>query len=417
MSICGLDFGTSNTTLGTIISDVPVLAALESDHVTIPSAIFYRADAGVHIGRRAIEAYVEGDAGRLMRSLKSVLGTSLIDETTRVGRERVRFRDVIAYYTGAVKRRAEQVVGYPLLQVVHGRPVHFVEDDPAGDAKAEATLRDIAGSVGFRDISFQFEPIAAALDYERQIGSEEIALIADIGGGTSDFSIVRLSPQRHRHTERKDDILANDGVRIGGTDFDRYLSLGVVMPLLGYRSAMKRAELVVPSGYFHDLATWSSINRMYDPKVIGQVRQVRYEAAQPELLDRLVRVLDEQRGHTIAMDVEGAKISLSEKAKSSIALDWIEKGLEIGVKRKDLVNHTQRLADRIEARIDICLRQAGLTGADIDAVFLTGGSVQLAHVRKAITSKLPEARAIDGDTFGAVGKGLTIEAARRYGTS
>jgi hypothetical chaperone protein len=190
-----------------------------------------------------------------------------------------------------------------------------------------------------------------------------------------------------------------------------------VMPLLGYRSAMKRAELDVPSGYFHDLATWSSINRMYDPKVIGQVRQVRYEAQQPELLDRLVRVLDEQRGHTIAMDVEGAKIDLSEKAKSSIALGWIEKGLEIDVKRKDLVNHTQRLADRIEARIDICLKQAGLAGADIDAVFLTGGSVQLAHVRKAITSKLPAARAIDGDTFGAVGKGLTIEAARRYGTS
>ena len=417
MSICGLDFGTSNTTLGTIVGDGPVLVTLEGDHVTVPSAIFYRADAGVHIGRRAIEAYVEGDAGRLMRSLKSVLGTSLIDETTRVGRERVRFRDVIAYYIGAVKRRAEQVVGCQLLRVVHGRPVHFVEDDPAGDAKAEATLRDIAETVGFDDISFQFEPIAAALDYERQIGSEEIALIADVGGGTSDFSIVRLSPERHRHAERKDDILANDGVRIGGTDFDRYLSLGVVMPLLGYRSAMKRAELDVPSGYFHDLATWSSINRMYDPKVIGQVRQVRYEAAQPELLDRLVRVLDEQRGHTIAMDVESAKINLSEKAKSSIALDWIEKDLKVDVGRRDLVNHTRRLADRIEARIGICLKQAGLTGADIDAVFLTGGSVQLAHVRKAITSKLPAARAIDGDTFGAVGKGLAIEAARRYGTS
>jgi hypothetical chaperone protein len=417
MSVCGLDFGTSNTTLGTVIGDFPVLAALEGDHVTIPSAIFYKADAVVHIGRRAIEGYVEGDAGRLMRSLKSVLGTSLIEETTRLGRERVGFRDVIAYYVGAVKRRAEQAVGYPLRKVVHGRPVHFIDDNPAGDAEAEATLRDIARTVGFDDISFQFEPIAAALDYERQIGSEEIALIADIGGGTSDFSIVRLSPERHRHAERKDDILANDGVRIGGTDFDRYLSLGVVMPLLGYRSAMKRAGLDVPSGYFHDLATWSSINRMYDRKVIGEIRQVRYEAERPELLDRLVRVLDEQRGHSIAMDVEGAKISLSEKPKSSIALDWIEKGLEAGVRRQDLVNHTQRLADRIEARIDICLKQAGLAGADIDAVFLTGGSVQLAHVRKAITSKLPAAQAIDGDTFGAVGKGLTIEAARRYGTS
>ncbi len=417
MSICGLDFGTSNTTLGTIIGDSPVLAALEGDHVTIPSAIFYKADAGAHIGRRAIEAYVEGDAGRLRRSVKSVLGTTLIDETTRVGRERVSFRDVIAYYIGAVKRRAEEAVGYELRNVVHGRPVHFVDDNPAGDAKAEATLRDIARQIGFDDISFQFEPIAAALDYERQIATEEIALIADIGGGTSDFSIVRLSPERHRHAERKDDILANDGVRIGGTDFDRYLSLGVVMPLLGYRSAMKREDIDVPSSYFHDLATWSSINRMYDQKVIREIRQVRYEAKQPELLDRLVRVLDEQRGHTLAMDVEGVKIGLSETPKSSIALDWIEKGLEAGVRRKDLVGHTQRLADRIEARIDICLKQAGLAGTDIDAVFLTGGSVQLAHVRKAITAKLPAARAIDGDTFGAVGKGLTIEAARRYGTS
>src|SRR5260221_8666112 len=153
-----------------------------------------------------------------MRSLKSVLGTSLIDETTKTGRERTSFRDVIAYYLGAVKRRAEVATGHQLRNVVHGRPVHFVDNNPVSDRKAEATLRDIASDIGFDEVTFQFEPIAAALDYERQINSEEIALIADIGGGTSDFSIVRLSPERHRHAERKDDILANDGVRIGGTD-------------------------------------------------------------------------------------------------------------------------------------------------------------------------------------------------------
>src|SRR6201996_6196454 len=335
MSICGLDFGTSNTTLGTIEGHAPVLATLETDQTTIPSAIFYEADGAVLIGRKAIGAYVEGAPGRLMRSLKSVLGTALIDETTRLGRERTSFRDVIAYYLGAVKRRAEQATGRELCNVVHGRPVYFVDNDPAADRKAEQTLRGIAQDIGFADVTLQFEPIAAALDYERQITREEIALIADIGGGTSDFSIVRLSPERHSHIDRRADILANDGVRVGGTDFDRQLSLGVVMPLLGYRSAMKRAGLDVPSSYFHDLATWSSINRMYDPKVIGEVRQVRYEAEQPELLDRLVRVLDEQRGHTLAMEVEGAKIKLSEKPKSSIALDWIEKGLEAGVGRKD----------------------------------------------------------------------------------
>src|SRR6202035_3966242 len=307
MSICGLDFGTSNTTLGTIEGHAPVLAALETGYTTIPSAIFYEVDGAVLIGRRAIEAYVEGAPGRLMRSLKSVLGTALIDETTRVGRERTSFRDVIRYYLAAVKRRAEQASGRELRDVVHGRPVHFVDNAPDADRKAEQTLREIAREVGFDEVTFQFEPIAAALDYERQISAEQIALIADIGGGTSDFSIVRLGPERRDAFDRAADILANDGVRIGGTDFDRQLSLGVVMPLFGFGSAMKRPVLDVPSRYFHDLATWSNINRMYEPRVIADIRQVRLEAREPALLDRLVRVVDEQRGHTLAMEVEEAK--------------------------------------------------------------------------------------------------------------
>jgi hypothetical chaperone protein len=415
MSICGLDFGTSNTTLGTFDVTAPVLAALEETQTTIPSAIFYEADGGVRIGRRAVDAYVEGVSGRLLRSLKSVLGTSLIDETTRLGRERISFRDVIAAYVGAIKRRAEQATGRELSHVVHGRPVHFVDNAPDADRKAEDTLRTIAKGIGFEEVTFQFEPIAAALDYERQIASEEVALIADIGGGTSDFSIVRLGPERHGQADRAADILANDGVRIGGTDFDRQLSLGVVMPLFGFGSAMKRAGLDVPSSYFHDLATWSSINRMYEPRILADIRQVRQEAAEPELLDRLMRVVHEQRGHTLAMEVEDAKIALSEQRRSAIPLEWVEPGLSAAIARPDLVSNTRQLADRIAARIKNCLVQAGLTSGAIDAVFLTGGSVKLAHVHKAITKAVPSARIVEGDIFGAVGKGLTLEALRRYG--
>jgi hypothetical chaperone protein len=415
MSICGLDFGTSNTTLGTIDDQAPVLAALETEYTTIPSAIFYEVDGAVLIGRKAIEAYVDGAPGRLMRSLKSVLGTALIDETTRLGRERTSFRDVIAYYLGAVKRRAEQAIDRELRDVVHGRPVHFVDNNPDADRKAEETLRQIAREIGFEDVTFQFEPIAAALEYERQITSEEVALIADIGGGTSDFSIVRLGPERHAKANRSADILANDGVRIGGTDFDRQLSLGVVMPLFGFGSAMKRPGLDVPSSYFHDFATWSNINRMYEPRVIADIRQVRLEASEPALIDRLVRVVDEQRGHTLAMEVEDAKIALSDQRRADIPLEWVAPGLHAAIGRPDLVSHTRQLAERIAARIKICLAQAQLAADDIDAVFLTGGSVRLAHVRKAIIKSVPSARIVEGDTFGAVGKGLTLEALRRYG--
>src|SRR6202171_2913340 len=415
MSICGLDFGTSNTTLGTIAGREPVLTALEAGQTTIPSAIFYEGDGAGLNGRKAIEAYVEGAPGRLMRSLKSVLGTALIDETTRLGRERTSFRDVIAYYLGAVKRRAEQAAGRELCDVVHGRPVHFVDNAPDADRKAERTLREIAREVGFDEVTFQFEPIAAALDYERQISTEEIALIADIGGGTSDFSIVRLGPKRHGKVDRAADILANDGVRIGGTDFDRQLSLGVIMPLFGFGSAMKRAGLEVPSRYFHDLATWSNINRMYEPRVIADIRRGRHAAGDPALLDRLVRVGDDQRGHTLAMEVEEAKIALAGTRRADIPLEWVAPGLCAAVGRPDLVSHTRQLAERIAARIKICLAQARLSADDIDAVFLTGGSVRLPPVRTAIIKAVASARIVDGDTFGAVGKGLTLEGLRRYG--
>ena len=251
-----------------------------------------------------------------MRSLKSVLGTSLIDETTRLGRERISFRDVIAYYLGAVKRRAEQATGRELRSVVHGRPVHFVDNAPDADRKAEETLRDdragASASTRSRSSSSRSQRRWTMSGRSRR---RKIALIADIGGGTSDFSIVRLGPERHGKADRTADILANDGVRIGGTDFDRQLSLGVVMPLFGFGSAMKRAGLDVPSSYFHDLATWSSINRMYEPRVMADIRQVRQEASEPELLDRLMRVVDEQRGHTLAMEVEDAKIALSEQRR------------------------------------------------------------------------------------------------------
>jgi hypothetical chaperone protein len=415
MTACGLDFGTSNTTLGISDAGAPKLMQLEEHDVTIPSAIFFTPNTDVRIGRAAIQAYVDGLPGRLMRGLKSVLGSSLVNEQTQVGRVRLRFREVIARYLALVKSLAEVQTGRDLEYVVHGRPVHFVDGDPKADRKAEDTLRDIAHAIGFREVSFQFEPIAAALDYERQIEAEEIALIADIGGGTSDFSIVKLSPERHGKAERSGDILANDGVRIGGTDFDRQLGLGMVMPLLGYKSPMKRAGLDVPSNYFHELATWSSINRLYSRRILREVQEVRREAAKPELIDRLLRVIETERGHTVAMEVEDAKIALSGEQDASVHLGWIEPDLEVRVEREELAAHTADLARRIAENIGLCLHQAGLPAHRIQALFLTGGSTQIPHVRSAVTAAAPQAKVVEGDIFGSVGTGLTLEAARRYG--
>ncbi|MGE4371668.1 MAG: Hsp70 family protein [Xanthobacter sp.] len=415
MRACGLDFGTSNTTLGLNTPDGPRLCQLEGTHETVPSAIFFGADGSEQIGRAAISAYVDGVGGRLMRALKSVLGSTLLDEVTLVGRQRAPFRKVIACFIAEVKARAEQQADADITAVVHGRPVHFVDGDPEGDRAAEDALREIGHSIGFRDILFQYEPIAAAMDYEQQINHEEIALIADIGGGTSDFSLVRISPERRHAADRAGDILANDGVRIGGTDFDRVLSLATLMPLLGYGTAMKRAGLNVPSGYYHDLASWHSINRIYDPKVMRELREVRREAQAPERLERLIQVIEERRGHALAGDVEAAKIALAATPETQIPLGWMERDLTLGLNRTELAEVTALLAERIAGRIDSLLQQAGLKRENVDALFLTGGSTRLAHVRHAIVSTLGEARVVEGDTFGSVGVGLTIDARRHFG--
>ncbi len=244
---------------------------------------------------------------------------------------------------------------------------------------------------------------------------EELALIADIGGGTSDFSIVRLSPQRRGKAERASDILANDGVRIGGTDFDRGLSLGMVMPLLGHGAPLKRAGLSMPAGLYHDLATWSAINRLYDSKVHRTIRELERDAVHPERVVRLARVVSEERGHSLALAAEAAKIAVAQAGRTALDLQWLEAGLSVGIAHDDLVAHTGALAERIAGRIHTCLAAAGVGADDIDALFLTGGSTRLAHVRAAIIATVPGARIAEGDTFGSVGMGLAIEAGRRYG--
>lgn len=410
MAACGLDFGTSNTTLGHNGAAGPVLLPLEGEHLTIPSAIFFEPRRDPLVGRAATAAYVAGRPGRLMRGLKSVLGTPLIDEATPVGRERLRLRDVIARYLAIVKARAEEAAGTTFDTVVHGRPVHFVDGDAEADRRAEDTLRAIAADVGFRHVTFQYEPIAAALDYERQVEREEIALIADIGGGTSDFSIVRLSPERRRRADRSADILANDGVRIGGTDFDRQLSLAAVMPLLGFGSAMKRGDLAVPGAYYHDLATWSAINRLYDGKTLREIDDVLRNCARPDLVGRLRTAVEEERGHALAGIVEGAKITASETGAASINLASIERGLTADLDRQGLAAKTDGLARAVAARVDACLTRAGLPAGRIDALFLTGGSTGLPHLRAALAASVPDARIIAGDTFGSVGLGLTVAA-------
>jgi hypothetical chaperone protein len=419
-SFCGLDFGTSNSTVACQIQGHIELALVEGESRTLPSSVFFEfADGSVSFGRAALACYAEGVEGRLMRSLKSVLGGSLMDETTRIKSRVYTYKEIIGLIVARLKASAECAAGAGVARAVLGRPVHFVDDNPAADRAARDALEEIARAQGFTEIEFQYEPIAAALAYEQTVEREQYALIADIGGGTSDFSIVRVSPEGRSRADRGQDVLANKGVHVGGTDIDRLLSLRAVMPLLGLNSE-RRGDfgakiLPVANAFFVDLATWHRINLLYTPKVARELQSMLRHSLSPELIERLIAVVESRRGHSIALSVETAKIALSTRPSAAIDLTDIERDFVVEANRDIL---RAAIADRLGAlarTLDDTLAAAGLTGERIDAVFLTGGSTAIPAVRAVATARTPRATIVEGDLFGAVGLGLGLDARRKFG--
>lgn len=412
---CGIDFGTSNSTVGWWRPGVEPLLDLEDDQQTLPSVVFFNLEERrPAYGRLALAEYLEGYEGRLLRSLKSLLGSKLLKSETTVLGSAMPFKDILGLFLGTLKQRAEQQAGRSFDEVVLGRPVFFVDDDPLADKEAADTLAQVARKIGFKDVSFQFEPIAAAFDYESRIEREERVLIVDIGGGTSDFSLVRLSPERRGLDERQDDILATSGVHIGGTDFDKQLSLQGVMPLFGYGSRMK-SDAPMPTSTHLNLATWHTINAVYAPASLRALQSMRYDIVDPTGIDRLFSLIEQRAGHWLAMQIEQAKIELTDRADHRIDFARIEPGLQAHLNRGGFEAAIDPLLERIRANVSALLADAGLRNEEIDTVFFTGGSSAIPALRSSVAALLPQARHVEGNRFGSIGSGLAIEARKRYG--
>ncbi len=415
MIACGLDFGTSNSAIGVARDGAAALAPIEAGNTLMPSAVFfdYETKGRVLFGNEAISAYVGQTEGRLMRALKSILGSPLIDEETSLGGRKVPLREVVEIFVRHLKHKAEAFAGREITSVVHGRPVCFVDDDDKADARAQAVLEGIAKRAGFRDVAFVYEPIAAAHQYEQTVQKEELVLIADIGGGTSDFSIVRVGPQHRDRADRGQDVLANAGVRVGGTDFDAALSLAAVMPLLGLGTQLIEKNLPMPNALYHELAIWQTINFAYTYRNERELAELVSLACEPEKVKRLLAVLRQRLGHRLAFAVEDAKIALSAEERVTVPLTFLEAGLAITATRAAFDRAIDSRMDRLHKTARACIAAAGLKPEAIETIFLTGGSSRVPSVRAAIGRAAPSARLAGGSDLLSVALGLTQMASIR----
>ena len=410
--VLGIDFGTSNSAAALIdASGALQVIPLDGAKAEMPTALFFAFETHtVLYGAAAMQAYLSGTEGRLLRSLKSLLGSRLMDEYTAVGDKSIRFFDIVVLFFKELKRRCEAHVGQPLTHAVLGRPVHFVDDDAERDLLAQETLGRAALEAGFTHIAYQMEPIAAALDYEQRVTQETTALVVDIGGGTSDFTVIRLNPARSglpfgsTQSDRSADILATTGVHIGGTDFDRLLDLATVMPHLGYKHVGTGGR-IVPNSVFFDLSTWHLIHQAYTRKARHFAKELWTDYSDQALHRRLMDALEEQHGHRMLAGVEAAKIACSISGDGAVVnLDFLDRTLTptIDAQSMELALHSS--IGQVVQCAQECVAAAGLTG--VDAVYLTGGSSALRTLMEALRQAMPMATLVEGNRFGGVAAGL-----------
>lgn len=404
--VLGIDFGTSNSAAAYIGSNGLLnVVPLNGARAEMPTALFFANETqSVCFGTEAMQNYLSGAEGRLLRSLKSLLGSRLMDEFTMVNSQSIRYFDIVVLFFKELKRRCEAHAGQTISHAMLGRPVHFVDDDLVRDQLAQETLARAATEAGFTHIAFQFEPIAAALDYEQRVEQETTALVVDIGGGTSDFTVIRLNPSRSAKADRSADILATTGVHIGGTDFDRLLDLSVVMPLLGYGHVGTGGRLV-PNSVFFDLSTWHLIHQAYSRKAMHFAKELWTDYTDLNLHKRLMEVLDFQYGHRILAEVEAAKIACSvQHADAQVQLDFLDASLAPHVTVQGMHEALQAAIARVEQCAGACVQQSGI--AAVDVVYLTGGSSALSPLMDAMRQAMPHAQMVQGDRFGGVAAGL-----------
>lgn len=407
-----VDFGTSNTAAAVLEGGAVRRIPIEAGAETLPTAVFFPTRGGaMRIGTAAAEALIAGDEGRYMRALKSVLGTGLFHESRLIGGRRRTLAEVVRDFLIELRSRAEAETGRRFTRVLSGRPVHFHSRDAARDERAEADLRACYQAAGFAEVAFMAEPEAAALASHGLGRPGDVGLIVDIGGGTSDFSVFRSGSGGV-------EILASHGIRLGGTDFDRLVSMALAMPLLGRGGELRRefgeGLLPVPNDLFGDLATWSRIPFLYTPETRRKIAGLVKLSTRPEELGRLGTVIEEELGHELAFAVERGKIAANAaEPDATIVMGFIGPGLRAPVSPEALAAALAECRADLGEAMTETLRRAGVAPGGIGTVILVGGSSLMGLVEAEARAVCPVAEVKRSEAFTAVVDGLALALDRR----
>jgi len=417
--VIGLDFGTTNSAIAVATGDRQAKLATFADAANNFRSILYfpakerfsKLKVETQAGPDAINAYLEADTkGRLIVSIKSYLASRLFTSTSINGRHYT-LEDLIAIILRRLRVAVMEQFDTSAARVVLGRPVRFSGAENAADeALALQRLRAAAALAGFQEISFELEPVAAAYQYETQLDRDELVLIGDFGGGTSDFTLAQLGPGRRQ--AGRNPVIGTSGVAIAGDTFDSRIMMRLVAPKLGlgshYISLGK--ELPVPVWVYSQLSSWHHMFLLKDPKTMSVLQQVKNQATERGKVAALIQIINENLGYALYRAVEQTKVGLTDKELAAFAFSQSTVQMEDSLERWQFESWIQEDIQTIAACIRSLLDQCGVKHADIDSIFLTGGSSFVPVVRRFFSRTFGADKLRSGEELTTVAKGLALRA-------
>lgn len=420
----GLDFGTTNSALARAHPDGAIELARFGAGATFRSILYFAEDETsrsgnlrVVAGPDAIHSYLQARApGRLIQSTKSYLASRLFSQT-QIFNQTFSLEELIGILLRYLRKSAESQFGELGAKLVVGRPVHFsgtknqVDDDFAVDR-----LRNAFAHAGFDDVHFLPEPVAAAYKYQQSLDHDELVLIADFGGGTSDFSLVALQPKTAATNALGDQVIGNAGVGIAGDTFDSKLVRHLVAPMLGLGSQYKSQFgklLPVPNWFYEHLERWHYLSFLKTRKNMELLKQIRFQALEPEKLDALIDLVDHDLGYRLYQAIEAVKCRLSEQRHSQFHFSEAAIAIERSASRGDFEQWIAPEIGAITACVDRLLANCNVAVQDVDTIFMTGGSSFVPVIRAIFERRFPHAPIRAGQEFTSVAEGLALHALAR----
>jgi hypothetical chaperone protein len=425
--VVGLDFGTTNSALAVWAPGDAEPRLMRYSHPAEPSATYRSilyfspediertARARPTTGPWAIEAWEEGDgAGRLMQSLKTWLPSRAFTDT-RLGRHRYSLEDLIAALLLDMRAEAEATLGELGHRAVVGRPVHMTRPvDPALDALALERLRGALARAGFTEVTFEFEPVAAAFFYEQRLTEDELVLIADFGGGTSDFSLLRVGPGPRQRGHGPQDVLGTAGVPLAGNAFDSRVVQRLVAPQLGlgseYKAPFSDKILPIPASIFR--LRWHELSTLHSPQTLRDIEAYLPTALDPDRLRAFLHLVKMDLSYALYQAVEQTKIALS--AQEATTFEFRDGPLQISapVRRADFNRWIEPELTTISTCVDDLLQSLDIAPDAVDRVFMTGGSSLIPAVRAIFEARFGAEKLRGGQELTSVATGLALRAAQ-----